>query len=65
MGTLVAALPGFVEITVGFGMAVKLQAKLGTTAFPARSCAPLVIVAVYTVPAVRAALGVNVAVVPA
>src|SRR5437879_9483234 len=66
----VAPLAGTVELTVGgvvSGVAavVKLQPKSVTSALPARSLAPVVIVAVYAVRGARALAGVKVAVTPA
>src|SRR5580704_13065494 len=65
--TPVAPLAGTVEITVGGGVfvAVNVQTTLAARPAPVRSLAPVVIVAVYRVPLVRFAAGVNVAVVPA
>jgi hypothetical protein len=67
--TRVAEFAGTVELTVGgvvSGAApvVKLQTKLLTIALPARSLAPVVIVAVKRVLAARLLVGVKVAVVP-
>jgi len=64
IGTLVAPFRGFVEITDGTVPVVKVHTKLFVRWFPRGSAAPVVIVAVYRVLAARAALGVNVAVVP-
>lgn len=64
MGTLVAPFRGFVEITDGIVPVVKVHTKLLARWFPRGSAAPVVIVPVYTVLAARAALGVNVAVMP-
>ena len=64
-GTLVAPLLGTVEVTVGVDVVVKVHAKLVASAAPPASFAPVVIVAVNNVPFARAAVGVNVAVVPA
>jgi hypothetical protein len=69
MGTPVAPLAGTVEITVGFVLSaaapvVKVQTKLLASAFPERSCAAVVIVAVNRVLAARAVVGVNVATEP-
>jgi hypothetical protein len=61
--TPVAPIIGTVETTVG-ALVVKLHTKLLASAFPDVSVAPVVIVAVYTVLAAKAAIGVNVAVVP-
>jgi len=46
MGTVVAALAGLVEITVGIVPVVKVQTKLLARAIPAGFFAPVVIVAV-------------------
>jgi hypothetical protein len=67
--TEIAPLPGVVEVTTGavlFGPTpvVKVQVKATANAFPARSVAPVVIVAVNNTPVARALLGVNVAVAP-
>jgi hypothetical protein len=64
-GTAVALLAGTVEITVGDAAVVKVHTKLAARGTPVGSFAPVVIVTMYKVPVVRAALGVNVAVVPA
>src|SRR5438046_288096 len=70
IGTAVAPSAGTVELTVGLvvsGVApvVKLQPKLAASALPARSMAPVEIVAVYAVRGARAPAGVKVAVTPA
>jgi hypothetical protein len=62
--TAVVPLAGIVEMTVGGTPVVKVQAKLAANAAPVGSLAPVVIVAVYKVPAARTADGVNVAVLP-
>ena len=62
---MAAPLAGTVEVTVGVDVIVKVHAKFAARAAPAASFAPLVIVAVNKVPLARAAVGVNVAVVPA
>jgi hypothetical protein len=62
--TPVAPLAGIVEITVAGGAVVNVETKLAARGAPAESFAPVVIVAVYEVLAVRTAVGVNVAVVP-
>ena len=64
IATLVAPFRGFVEMTDGIVPVVKVHTKLLARWFPSGSAAPVVIVPVYTVLAARAALGVNVAVVP-
>ena len=64
IGTLVAPLAGFVEVTLGFDAVVKVHTKLTARAAPAGSFAPVVIVAVNRVLVGRTAVGVNVAVVP-
>ena len=56
---------GVVETTVGGAAIVKLHTKLANNVWPARSCAPVVIVAVNAVLLARTAVGVNVAGVPA
>ena len=64
MGTPVAPFAGVVEITagkVGAGTVLKLHTKLLASALPARSVAPVVIVAVSTVLSGSRAVGVNVA----
>jgi hypothetical protein len=61
----VAPLTGIVEMTVGGGAVVNVQTKLAVSAAPVGSFAPVVIVAIYKVPVVRTAAGVNAAVVPA
>jgi hypothetical protein len=63
--TVVAPPAGIVETTAGAAAVVKLHAKLASNAWPARSCAPVVIVAVSTVLLARTAVGVNVPVLPA
>jgi hypothetical protein len=65
IGTLVAALAGFVEVTFGWDTVVNVHTKFAASPTPAGSCAPVVIVAVNKVLAARAAVGVNVAVLPA
>ena len=62
--TVVAPLTGVVETTVGGAAVVKLHTKLANNVWPARSCAPVVIVAVNTVLLARTAVGSNVAVLP-
>ena len=69
IATPVAELAGTVVITVGrlvSGAApvVKLQAKLFSSGLPARSLAPVVIVAVNVVRGARPSVGLKVAVVP-
>jgi hypothetical protein len=64
-GTAVAPAAGTVETTVGGGAVVKVHAKLAARPAPARSFAPVVIVAVYKVLLARTSVGVNVAVEPA
>src|ERR1041385_972754 len=69
IATPVAALAGSVELTVGrvvSGAApvVKLHPKLLSSRLPARSFAPVVIVAVNVVRGARSAAGLKVAVVP-
>ena len=56
---------GTVETTVGAATVVKVHTKLVDKGVPARSFAPVVMVAIYRVPVVRTPVGVNVAVVPA
>jgi hypothetical protein len=63
-GTPVAPPAGTVEVTVGGGAVVKLNAKLAASALPVGSFAPVVIVAVYNVEPARGAAGVKVAVLP-
>ena len=68
--TKVAPLTGLVEVTVGgvvSGVApvVKVHAKLLASALPARSLAPVVMVAVNKVLPASGLVGVKVAVVPA
>jgi hypothetical protein len=63
----VAALAGLVEITVGAVVSavapvVKVQTKELAKEVPDRSLAPVVIVAVYIILAVRLAVGANVAI---
>src|SRR5881396_2268799 len=70
IGTAVAPLAGTVELTDGAVVSrvapvVKLQLKPVASALPARSLAPVVIVAVYAVSGARSLPGVNVAVKPA
>ena len=60
-----APLIGTAEITVGGAAVVKVQTKLAASAAPVESVAPVVIVAIYKVPAARVAVGVKVAEVPA
>jgi hypothetical protein len=62
--TVVAALRGIVETTMGGAAVVKFHTMLANSPWPARSCAPVVIVAVNTVLLARTAVGVNVAVFP-
>ena len=67
--TIVAPLAGVVEVTVGAMPSgpepvVNVQVKAAANGFPARSSAPVVIVAVNNTPAARALVGVNVAVAP-
>jgi hypothetical protein len=59
-----APLAGTVETTVGAAAVVNVHTKLAATEAPARSLAPVVIVAVNKVPLARIADGVNVAVLP-
>jgi hypothetical protein len=63
--TAVAPVTGMVETTDGAGAVVKVHTKLAARGTPVGSFAPVVIVAIYKVPVVRADEGVNVAVVPA
>ncbi len=63
--TAVAPLAGIVEATVGGTAVVKVQIKLAASPVPAGFFAPVVIVAMYKVPAARTDVGVKVAVVPA
>src|ERR1043166_3791007 len=70
IGTPVAEFAGTVKLTVGAvvsGVApvVKLQLKAVNSALPARSLAPVVIVAVYAVIGARSKPGVKVAIKPA
>src|ERR1700730_16763110 len=70
IATAVAPLAGTVELTVGGVVSavtpvVKLQLKSVASSLPARSLAPVVIVAVYVVTGARALPGVKVAVTPA
>jgi len=67
IGTAVATLAGTVELTIGAVVSrvapeVKLQLKPVVSALPARSLAPVVIVAVCAVSGARALPGVKVAV---
>jgi hypothetical protein len=62
--TAVAPLTGNVETTVGGAAVVKLHTKLADSACPARSCAPVVIVAVSRVLLASTLVGVNVPVSP-
>src|ERR1700730_17748868 len=64
MGILIAALTGFVEMTVGMVPVVKLHTELPARALPFASFAPVVIVAVYMELAANMVAGVKVAVVP-
>ena len=68
IGTLLAPLTGEVETIVGAVVflvpTVNVQLLLLASALPVRSWTPVVIVAVYVVPVVRAAVGVKVAVFP-
>jgi hypothetical protein len=63
--TLRAPFTGIVETTVGGGAVVKVHTKLADKGTPARSFAPVVIVAVNKVLLARTAVGVKVAVLPA
>jgi hypothetical protein len=63
-GTPTAPFAGMVETTMAGGAVVKVHTKLAASATPVGSFAPVVIVAVYKVLVARAAVGVNVAVVP-
>src|SRR5205807_2242582 len=70
IATARSPLAGTVELTVGGVVSgvtpvVKLQRKSVAGALPARSLAPVVIVAVYAVRGARALAGVKVAVTPA
>src|SRR5579859_69752 len=69
MGTPIALLTGLVEITVGgvggAGFVLNVHTKGATSPLPARFCAPVVIVAVYTVLNASTAAGEKVAVAPA
>src|SRR5437016_5515888 len=70
IATAVAAAAGTVALTGGRVVSgvtpvVKLQLKSVASALPARSLAPVVIVAVYAVRGARALAGVKVAVTPA
>ena len=58
---------GTVDTTVGFGArtVVKVHTKLDANPAPVGFFAPVVIVAVNTVPVARIVVGVNIAVVPA
>jgi hypothetical protein len=64
MATPVAALTGIVELTVGAVVSkaspvVKFHTKSSASALPAKSLAPMVIVAVYGVLVVRLLAGTN------
>jgi len=63
--TAVAPLTGTVETIDGDGTVAKVHTELAASPTPPGSLAPVVIVAVYKVPAARAAVGVKVAEVPA
>ena len=63
--TAVAPVAGTVETTVGAAAVVKVHTKLAARGTPVGSFAPVVIVAMYKVPAARPDVGVKVAVVPA
>ena len=70
IATAVAAAAGTVALTSGRVVSgvtpvVKLQLKFAASPLPARSLAPVVIVAVYAVRGARALAGVKVAVTPA
>src|SRR5437016_6229490 len=70
IATAVAPLAGTVAVTAGgvvskVAPVVKLQLKSVASAVPARSLAPVVTVAVYTVRGARLAVGLKVAVTPA
>ena len=65
MGTAEDPLTGTVEMTVGGEAVVKVHTKLAASGTPARFFAPVVIVAVNSVPVARIVVGVNVAIVPA
>ena len=65
MGTALDPLTGTVEMTVGGEAVVKVHTKLAANGTPVRFFAPVVIVAVNTVPVARIVVGVNIAVVPA
>jgi hypothetical protein len=69
VGTAVASLAGLVRVIVGAVVSgpdpvLKVQVNALANGFPARSVAPVVIVAIKCVLAARARVGVNVAVVP-
>ena len=64
-GTVVDPFTGTVEMTVGGEAVVKVHTKLAASGTPVRFFAPVVIVAVNTVPVARIVVGVNIAVVPA
>ena len=61
---MVAPFRGIVETTAGIVAVVNVHTKLFARSTPAGFAAPVVIVPVYSVPTARAAVGVNVAVVP-
>lgn len=63
-GTAVARSAGTVDTTEGGGAVVNVHTKLAARAAPAGSFAPVVIVAVNSLPAARTRVGVKVAVEP-
>jgi len=62
--TEVARFAGTVDTTMGGGAVVNVHTKLAARAAPAGSFAPVVIVALKSVPAARTSVGVKVAVEP-
>ena len=69
-GAVLLADAGFVRVMVGAVVlapapVVKLQTKFAARAFPVRSSAAVVMVAVYCLVAARGLLGLNVTVLPA
>jgi hypothetical protein len=62
--TAVAPFAGTVETTVGAAAVMKFHTTFANNAWPVRSCAPVVIVAVNTVLFARMVVGINVAVLP-
>jgi hypothetical protein len=62
--TAAAPLTGIVDTSEGDAAVVKLHTKLANNAWPARSCAPVVIVAVNRVLLARTTVGVNMVILP-